>query len=80
MEKGPEKVTGRENVLYHYTDYIAFNGIMRDRELRVNNVRNMNDAEEMNLFISGIFRAVEKQLKHETTGKSWSGLINSKKN
>lgn len=61
--------TGKENVLYHYTDYIAFNGIMRDRELRVNNVRNMNDAAEMHLFISGIFRAVENQLEQEKAEK-----------
>ena len=61
--------TGKESVLYHYTDYIAFNGIMRDRELRVNNVRNMNDAAEMHLFISGIFRAVENKLEKERAGK-----------
>ena len=61
--------TGKESILYHYTDYIAFNGIMRDRELRVNNVRNMNDAAEMHLFISGIFRAVENQLEKEKASK-----------
>ena len=61
--------TGKESILYHYTDYIAFNGIMRDRELRVNNVRNMNDAAEMHLFISGIFRAVENKLEKEKAGK-----------
>lgn len=61
--------TGKESILYHYTDYIAFNGIMRDRELRVNNVRNMNDAAEMHLFISGIFRAVENQLEQEKAEK-----------
>ena len=42
---------------------------MRDRELRVNNVRNMNDAAEMHLFISGIFRAVENKLEKERAGK-----------
>ena len=61
--------TGKESILYHYTDYIAFNGIMRDRELRVNNVRNMNDAAEMHLFISGIFRAVENKLEKEKARK-----------
>ena len=59
------QVTGKENVLYHYTDYLAFNGIVKDRELRVNNVRNMNDAAEMELFMNGIFRAVEQQLEEE---------------
>ena len=59
------EINRKESVLYHYTDYIAFNGIMRDRELRVNNVRNMNDAAEMHLFISGIFRAVENKLEKE---------------
>ena len=40
-------VTDKDNVLYHYTDYLAFHGILKDRELRVNNVRNMNDAAEL---------------------------------
>ena len=63
------EINRKESVLYQYTDYIAFNGIMRDRELRVNNVRNMNDAAEMHLFISGIFRAVENQLEQEKAEK-----------
>ena len=62
-------VTDKDNVLYHYTDYLAFHGILKDRELRVNNVRNMNDAAEMHLFISGIFRAVENQLEQEKAEK-----------
>ena len=58
-------VTDTGDVLYHYTDYLAFNGIIRDRELRVNNVRNMNDAAEMQLFMKGIFGAVEQRLEDE---------------
>ena len=45
-------------VLYHYTDFVSLNGILNDKELRVNNVLNMNDAKEMELFISGVFHAV----------------------
>ena len=62
-------VTDKDNILYHYTDYLAFHGILKDRELRVNNVRNMNDAAEMHLFISGIFRAVENKLEKEKARK-----------
>ena len=58
-------VTDKDNILYHYTDYLAFHGILKDRELRVNNVRNMNDAAEMQLFMNGIFRAVERELEEE---------------
>ena len=58
-------VTDKDNILYHYTDYLAFHGILKDRELRVNNVRNMNDAAEMQLFMNGIFRAVEQRLEEE---------------
>ena len=58
-------VTDKDNVLYHYTDYLAFHGILKDRELRVNNVRNMNDAAEMQLFMNGIFRAVEQRLEED---------------
>ena len=50
-----------DDLLYHYTDYIAFDGILHNRELRVNNVLNMNDSTEMELFIAGIFNAVEKR-------------------
>ncbi len=50
-----------DQILYHYTDFISFDGILKGRELRVNNVLNMNDAMEMELFMSGIFKAVEKR-------------------
>ena len=31
-----------DELLYHYTDFISLNGILKERELRVNNVLNMN--------------------------------------
>ena len=51
-----------QEILYHYTDFNAFNGILKDRELRANNVLNMNDAAEMALFMKGIFKAVDQLL------------------
>lgn len=41
----------KENILYHYTDFTALDGILSNSELRLNNVLNMNDASEMLLFI-----------------------------
>ena len=49
-------------MLYHYTDFIAFDGIIRRAELRLNNILNMNDASEMRLFMHGIYKAVIKKL------------------
>ena len=60
-----EKQNQDEQILYHYTDFIAFDGIVNQRELRVNNVLNMNDATEMDLFITGILNAVEKRFSPE---------------
>ena len=34
-------------MLYHYTDFAAFDGIIRCAELRLNNILNMNDTSEM---------------------------------
>ena len=51
-------------MLYHYTDFTAFDGIIRCGELRLNNILNMNDASEMTLFINGICKAVIE--KHPT--------------
>ena len=48
-------------ILYHYTDFSSLDGILSNYELRVNNVLNMNDAQEMELFISGLFSAVTKR-------------------
>lgn len=49
-------------MLYHYTDFGAFDGIIRCAELRLNNILNMNDASEMRLFMNGICRAVVEKL------------------
>ena len=45
-------------MMYHYTDFTAFDGIIRCGELRLNNILNMNDASEMRLFMNGICKAV----------------------
>lgn len=50
-------------MLYHYTDFAAFDGIIRCAELRLNNILNMNDASEMRFFMNGICRAVMKRLQ-----------------
>lgn len=49
-------------MLYHYTDFAAFDGIIRCAELRLNNILNMNDASEMRLFMNGICTAVIEKL------------------
>ena len=49
-------------MLYHYTDFAAFDGIVRCAELRLNNILNMNDASEMRFFMNGICRAVVERL------------------
>jgi len=50
-------------MLYHYTDFAAFDGIIRCGELRLNNILNMNDAAEMRLFMNGICNAVIEKLE-----------------
>lgn len=52
-------------MLYHYTDFAAFDGIIRCAELRLNNILNMNDASEMRLFMNGICKAVIDKLKKD---------------
>ena len=49
-------------MLYHYTDFAAFDGIIKCAELRLNNILNMNDASEMRLFMNGICKAVTDKL------------------
>lgn len=60
-------------MLYHYTDFAAFDGIIRCAELRLNNILNMNDASEMRLFMNGICKAVIEKLNldgdHENISK-----------
>jgi len=65
-----EKQKSDDQLLYHYTDFIALDGIVNKRELRVNNVLNMNDSTEMELFMTGIFNAVEKRFSTEEDKKS----------
>ena len=50
-------------MLYHYTDFAAFDGIIRCAELRLNNILNMNDASEMRFFMNGLCRAVMERLQ-----------------
>ena len=52
-------------ILYHYTDYQALDGILHDAQLRVNNVLNMNDAAEMRYFMSRLCDAVAERLERE---------------
>ncbi len=52
-------------MLYHYTDFNAFDGIIRCAELRLNNILNMNDAAEMRLFMNGICKAVTEKLEKD---------------
>jgi len=52
-------------MLYHYTDFAAFDGIIRCAELRLNNILNMNDASEMRLFMNGICKAVTEKLNRD---------------
>lgn len=52
-------------MLYHYTDFAAFDGIIRCAELRLNNILNMNDASEMRLFMNGICTAVIEKLSQD---------------
>lgn len=54
--------------LYHYTDFVALDGILHNREMRVNNVLNMNDATEMDLFITGIITAVSNRFSPTEEG------------
>lgn len=54
-----------DTVLYHYTDFLALDSILRCAELRLNNILNMNDASEMRLFMQGLCRAVCSRLEAE---------------
>ena len=57
--------TYENDILYHYTDFQALDGILRDARLRVNNVLNMNDAAEMRYFMSRLCDAVAGRLENE---------------
>lgn len=64
-------------ILYHYTDFVALDGILKGRELRLNNVLNMNDATEMELFVSGIFNAVKKRFEKDKNEKMVTNLTST---
>ncbi len=51
-------MSSSKNILYHYTDFAALNGILSNSELRLNNILNMNDASEMILFMNGLCKAI----------------------
>ena len=56
---------GEKEILWHYTDYTAFDGILANGEIWLGNVRNMNDAEEMLYFIDTVVKdGVKKKLIH----------------
>ena len=57
--------TYENEILYHYTDFQALDGILHDARLRVNNVLNMNDAAEMRYFMSRLCDAVAGRLENE---------------
>lgn len=52
-------------MLYHYTDFKAFDGIIRCAELRLNNILNMNDTAEMRLFMHGMCKTVLERFDEE---------------
>lgn len=58
-----------DSILYHYTDFLALDSILRCAELRLNNILNMNDASEMRLFMNGLCRAVCDRLEVQGRGK-----------
>ena len=64
-----DKNDKNDPILYHYTDFIALDGILNGKVLRVNNVLNMNDSTEMALFVTGIFNAVEKRFANDKNEK-----------
>ena len=51
------------SILYHYTDFQAVDGILRQAQLRVNNVLRMNDSAEMRHFLKGLCTAVTQMLE-----------------
>jgi len=53
------------NILYHYTDFQAIDGILRCAQLRVNNVLRMNDSTEMRHFMNRLCSAVVERLHGE---------------
>ena len=54
-----------QDILYHYTDFQAVDGILRQAQLRVNNVLRMNDSAEMRHFMNGLSTAVAQRLEED---------------
>ncbi len=52
-------------ILYHYTDFLAVDGMLRCTQLRVNNVLRMNDSAEMRHFMNRLCSAIVEQLKRD---------------
>jgi len=67
MTKGGGTV---DRTLYHYTDFMALDGILRCAQLRVNNVLRMNDSAEMRHFMNGLLAAVETRLREGGSDKT----------
>lgn len=57
------------DVLYHYTDFQALDGILRQAQLRVNNVLRMNDSAEMRHFMGRLCAAVVERLERDGDGE-----------
>ena len=55
----------KKSILYHYTDFMAVDGILRAKQLRVNNVLRMNDSAEMRHFMNRLGSAVARQMEQE---------------
>lgn len=55
----------RGDILYHYTDFQAVDGILRRAQLRVNNVLRMNDSAEMRHFMNRLCSAVVERLRRD---------------
>ena len=53
------------SILYHYTDFQAVDGILRQAQLRVNNVLRMNDSAEMRHFMDRLCAAVAQRLEED---------------
>ena len=53
------------DILYHYTDFQAVDGILRCAQLRVNNVLRMNDSAEMRHFMKRLCSAIAERLERD---------------
>lgn len=51
------------DILYHYTNFQAVDGILSQAQLRVNNVLRMNDSAEMRHFMNRLCTAVTERLE-----------------